>query len=252
MGAKKLYQVREFADMAGVTVRTLQYYDRIGVLEPSVKTDAQHRLYARHDLLKLQQILTLKQLGFTLREIKQMIQHPDYDLRTALKAQKQAIDAQIEQLQQVSSAMDHAMDVLNTTDNWDWDTVQFIIQGVTDRQYLAWVKSFFTDEQLKTLAKQSQQFSPTEIADAQKEWVSIAQRINQHRDLPPDHPTLQEIAEEAHELIQQFTQDNEGIKASLTRMYNRPDKIPLAYKVFDDELMPFYRQVMNTFYKNKD
>jgi DNA-binding transcriptional MerR regulator len=45
MNARKRYQVREFADMAGVTVRTFQYYDRIGVLEPSNKTDTQHRLY---------------------------------------------------------------------------------------------------------------------------------------------------------------------------------------------------------------
>jgi len=252
MTAKKLYQVREFADMAGVTVRTLQYYDRIGVLEPSDKTDAQHRLYARHDLLKLQQIITLKQLGFTLKEIKNMIHRPDYDLRSALDAQKQAIDAQIEQLQHVSSAMENALQVLDTTDNWDWDSVQFIIQGVTDKRYLNWVRKYFSDEQLEMLAHQSQDIPIEEIQGAFKKWQSIADGLRQNRHLSADHPTLQLLAQESHDLIQAFTQGNQDIHSAVERMYNQPDEIPPAYRVFDDELLPFYRQVMDVFYQNND
>ena len=251
MKPRKLYQVREFADMAGVTVRTLQYYDRIGVLEPSDKTDAQHRLYARHDLLKLQQIMTLKQLGFTLKEIKQMIHHPDYDLRSALDAQKQAIDAQIEQLQQVSSAMEHALGVLDTTDNWDWDSVQFIIQGVTDKRYLHWVRQYFNDEQLEMLAHQSQDIPLEDIQGAFKKWQSIADRLRQNRYHPANHPILQSLAQEAHDLIQAFTQGNHDIDSAVERMYQQPDEIPPAYRVFDDDLLPIYRQVMDVFYQNK-
>ena len=251
MRQRKLYQVREFANMAGVTVRTLQYYDRIGVLEPSDKTDAQHRLYARHDLLKLQQIMTLKQLGFTLKEIKHMIQHPDYDLRSALDAQKQAIDAQIEQLQQVSSAMENALQILDTTDNWDWDSVQFIIQGMTDKRYLDWVRKYFSDEQLATLAHQSQDIPLEEMQGAFKKWQSIAERLRQNRHQPADDPILQTLAQEAHDLIQSFTQGNPDIHSAVERMYEQPQDIPPAYKVFDEDLLPFYRQVMDVFYQNR-
>lgn len=252
MNAKQLYQVREFANMAGVTVRTLQYYDRIGVLEPSDKTDANHRLYARNDLLKLQQILTLKQLGFTLKEIKQMIHHPEYDLRGALESQKQALDAQIQQLQEVSTAMEHAMDVLDTTESWDWDTVQFIIQGTVDRQYLNWVRQYFSDEQIKHFAHRSKHISPEELQHSHRQWQSIANRIRDNQHLPPHHPMLQAIAEEADDLVQQFTQGDEHIRQSLIKMYSEPENIPSAYKVFDDDVMPFYRQVMEIYYQNKD
>ena len=252
MRAKKHYQVREFADMAGVTVRTLQYYDRIGVLEPSEKTDAQHRLYERKDLLKLQQIMTLKQLGFTLKEIKQMIQHPEYDLRGALSAQKQAIDAQIMQLQNVSSAMNRALDILDTTDSWDWDTVQFIIQGVTDKRYLEWVRKHFNDEQLTQLARQSNDLPLEEIQGAYAKWQAIADQLRENQHLLADDPILQALAQQAHELIQSFTRGNQEIDDILTNMYSQPDEIPPAYRIFDDELWSFYRQVMEVYYGNQE
>ena len=248
----KQYHVREFADMAGVTVRTLQYYDRIGVLEPSDKTSKKHRLYERKDLLKLQQVLTLKQLGFTLQEIKDMIHHPEYDLQSALSAQKQAVDEQIKQLQQVSSAMEEALRLLDTHEEWDWDNIQIIIQGMTDKRYLEWIRKHYSDEQLITLAQQSQDVPLTQIRDAYTKWQTIADtlRLNQH--LSPEHPTLQNLAQEADDLIQAFTQGNPEIKDALAKMYEQPDDIPPAYKVFDDDLIPFYRQVMDMYYQSKD
>jgi MerR family transcriptional regulator, thiopeptide resistance regulator len=250
MTARKLYQVREFADMAGVSVRTLQYYDRIGILAPSDKTDSQHRLYARRDLLKLQQIMTLKQLGFTLKEIKQMIQHPDYDLRSALEAQKQAVDVQIEQLKGVSSAMENALQILDETDNWDWDTVQFIIQGMKDKRYLDWIRRYYSEEQLATLAQQSQDIPLEDIQRAFKKWQSIAEGIRQNRHLSPDHSILQAFAQQSHDLIHAFTQGDVDIHNAVDRMYSQPDDIPPAYKVFEDDLLPLYRQVMDVFYQN--
>ena len=93
--SSEVYRVAEFARLAGVTVRTLQYYDRIGLLKPSQSTEGGHRLYERRDLLRLQQILTLKWMGFKLDQIKELIESPQYDLRTALRMQKAAIDNQV-------------------------------------------------------------------------------------------------------------------------------------------------------------
>lgn len=67
MDNPRYYMVREFAKLAGVTVRTLHFYDREGLLKPSQYTGKNHRLYQQKDLLRLQQILTLKYLGFRCR-----------------------------------------------------------------------------------------------------------------------------------------------------------------------------------------
>ena len=70
---ESMYQANEFASVAGVTVRTLHHYDRIGLLKPSGYTSAGFRLYRKEDLVRLQQIVTLKFIGFSLRQIKELL-----------------------------------------------------------------------------------------------------------------------------------------------------------------------------------
>ena len=67
---ESLFQAREFAELTGVTVRTLHHYDRLGLLKPSGRTAAGYRLYGERDFARLQQIITLKFIGFPLNQIK--------------------------------------------------------------------------------------------------------------------------------------------------------------------------------------
>ncbi|MCK7478369.1 MAG: MerR family transcriptional regulator [Candidatus Moduliflexus flocculans] len=71
---KNRYLVREFAKLTRVTVRTLHYYDQIGLLEPSFERPNGYRVYTDADLLKLQQIVTLKFMGFSLDEIRRLLE----------------------------------------------------------------------------------------------------------------------------------------------------------------------------------
>ena len=89
------YRVKEFADLAGVTVRTLQYYDRKGLLKPSGYRNGNHRIYQIDDLLRLQQILTFKYLGYGLDDIRRLLESPDYDVIDSLRQQEQAIEGRI-------------------------------------------------------------------------------------------------------------------------------------------------------------
>ena len=69
----KHYRIGDFANKAGVTVRTIRYYDRIGLLRPTSRSDANQRLYSELDFARLQQILTLKLIGLSLEEIKGLL-----------------------------------------------------------------------------------------------------------------------------------------------------------------------------------
>ncbi|MCZ7543136.1 MAG: MerR family transcriptional regulator [Anaerolineae bacterium] len=95
----RTYRIAAFAKLAGVTVRTLHHYDRMGLLTPSSSTEAGYRLYTQRDLLRLQQILTLKWMGFALKQIKALLDDPAYDLRASLAIQKAAVEAEIARLQ---------------------------------------------------------------------------------------------------------------------------------------------------------
>lgn len=92
--------VGEIANKMGVTVRTLQYYHREGLLSPSAKSEGGRRLYTHKDLLQLHQILSLKHLGFSLDQIKNHLNHLDTPAQVAeaLSQQAAAMEGELERL----------------------------------------------------------------------------------------------------------------------------------------------------------
>ena len=91
--------VHEVSQLAGISIRTLQYYDNIGLLRPSAHSDSGYRLYSDNDLEKLQQILLFRELEFPLKEIKEIINRPDFDRSKALEQQIQLLTLKKEHLE---------------------------------------------------------------------------------------------------------------------------------------------------------
>ena len=86
-----MWTVNEVSKRTGVSIRTLQYYDKIGLLHPAQYTQAGYRLYDEKGLERLQQILLFRELAFSLKEIEAILQSPDFD-------REKALDQQIEML----------------------------------------------------------------------------------------------------------------------------------------------------------
>ena len=84
-------KISEVVKLSGVTVRTLHYYDEIGLLKPSKTTEAGYRMYSIEDLEKLQQILFFRELDFPLNEIKEIMVNPKYDKIEALNKHKELL-----------------------------------------------------------------------------------------------------------------------------------------------------------------
>src|SRR6266568_6919327 len=91
MGSSRWYQVQEFAELAGVTVKALHHYDRLGLLTPR-RTEAGYRAYAERDLERLERIVALKFLGFSLRQIKAVLERTALELPDALRVQRKSIE----------------------------------------------------------------------------------------------------------------------------------------------------------------
>ena len=116
------YSSGQFARMAGVTVRTIRYYDRQNILKPSYVNRSGARFYTDSDLAGLQQILLLKYLGFSLDEIREMtIGDIDYHfLKNSLNLQKKLVQDRIEQMQLVESAIEDTVRTIEEEQQIDW------------------------------------------------------------------------------------------------------------------------------------
>lgn len=109
---KQLWKVGDLAKLTGITVRTLRYYDQFGLFSPSSQTESGHRLYNESDLSRVQQILSLKDLGLSLEEIKSVLAGDQYSPLEIVTLQMSRIKEQIklqhkllEQLEHVSKLM---------------------------------------------------------------------------------------------------------------------------------------------------
>ena len=100
-------QIKEFAELTGVSVRTLHYYDEIGLLKPS-EVDAQngYRFYDENAFERMQEILFYRELDFSLKTIAEILSSPDYDKQQALSRQRKLLLAKKERLEQLIDALD--------------------------------------------------------------------------------------------------------------------------------------------------
>ena len=123
------YSSGEFARMAQVSVRTIRFYDKQNILKPSYVTPAGARFYTDSDFVKLQQILLLKYLGFSLDEIQTMtIDNTDYHfLLSSLSTQKKLIADKLEQMQLVEDAIDNTISALENNQEIDWRQMLHLI-----------------------------------------------------------------------------------------------------------------------------
>lgn len=118
------YKTGEFAKRANVSIRTIRYYDNEGLLKPSLINESGYRLYTDFDFIKLQKILSLKYLGFSLEDIFVMTANDSYiSLQESLKLQMKLINQKITQLQDVQSSLLETFQLLNQEKDIDWSEI---------------------------------------------------------------------------------------------------------------------------------
>lgn len=134
-----IYTTGEFARKAGVSVRTVRYYDKQGILKPSHVSESGYRLYTDGDFARLQKILTLKYLGFSLEEIQEIsMNDSDQDfVRRSLELQLDLVRKKIESLHTVEASLNEASRMIGRTREVDWRTILHLIHLVSMEKSLA-------------------------------------------------------------------------------------------------------------------
>ncbi len=104
------HRIKVVADMASVSVRTLHHYDHIGLLRPASVSASGYRLYAEGDLVRLQQILFLRELGFSLEGIREIIDAPGFDRKEALRAHRRLLLEKRKRLDRLIESVDRTIE----------------------------------------------------------------------------------------------------------------------------------------------
>ncbi|HZU69866.1 MAG TPA: MerR family transcriptional regulator [Ktedonobacteraceae bacterium] len=237
------YTSGEFAQKASVSVRTLRFYDKVGLLTPSQYTEAGYRLYTDADFFRLQQILALKFLGFSLEEIKCCLQVGPTALQASLALQKAMMQEKREQLNAIIAAIDETEKLLRTHKD-DWEPIIHVIQVMQMTQSNEWRNKYFTDEQLQKMQELSEKsYTPEQrqkLAEWGKNWSEEDQRVASQKwsttlaelqrllatGADPASPEAQDFIGRWLALIGEFTHGDPGITEGLKKYYGTLKEMP--------------------------
>lgn len=222
------WKVGELAARTGLTVRTLHHYDAIGLLSPTGRTESMHgsghRLYTAADVARLQQILSLKMLGFSLEQIGEYILRSDYNPQQVVRLHLERIREQAAEMARLADKLNTISIALNRAEVVSSDEFLTTIQEMT------MIEKYYTPEQLEQLQKRREEAGPETaklIADGPQMWTDLMAAVQAEMDAgtDPADPRAQALAHRWFGLVNAFTGGDPGIFKSLKRMYQNEEKV---------------------------
>jgi DNA-binding transcriptional MerR regulator len=174
MARKRSYQVKEVAQIAGVSVRALHHYDEIGLLVPRGRTDSGYRLYDDDDLLRLQQILIGRELGLPLEEIRRSLDDPRFDRKQALLSQREQLQQKAKQTDAMLRAVDAALALLDAPPEGDTMDPKQMFNGFDPAKYEEETKRRWGDtDAYKESMKRTKRYTKEDWQRCSEEQVGV-------------------------------------------------------------------------------
>ncbi|MGA3188463.1 MAG: MerR family transcriptional regulator [Bryobacteraceae bacterium] len=218
-----MLQAQQFADLAGVTVRTLHHYDRLGLLRPR-RTESGYRVYRESDLERLEQIVALKFVGLPLKRIKTLLDRDNLDLAEALPRQRLVLEAKRKLIDRAIQAIEDAERTLATGQRPDAAILRKIIEVIEMQDNAKWSEQYYSQETLAKLKKR--EWTPEMQAQTTKKWTDLFRDVEAALDEDPAGPKAQALAARWGALIVDFTAGDPEITKGLNAVWKDPSNLP--------------------------
>lgn len=231
--------VGELAKEANVSVRTLQYYDKIDILKPSSFSEGGRRLYNSKDMALLHQIITLKSLGFSLKDIQDRIMPVNMpsDATKILNTQVEIIGEKISKLQKLSESTKMLSKEIEKTNNIDWSKYAKMMNLVNENNEFYWVVKHLDEDTINTLVEGYENNKTDTSINWWKAGCEKAVEL-ESIGLAPESIEGQELAKEWWGNIMKFTSGDGAVFGKLMDFRedvdNWPEDFKMLFKKADD------------------
>jgi MerR family transcriptional regulator, thiopeptide resistance regulator len=215
----RLWKVGELAKQTGLTVRALHHYDEIGLLTPSRRSASGYRLYDGDDISRLLQILSLRQLGFSLDEIRDSLAKPDLSLPRVLELHIARLRDGIELQRKLCSRLEAVAERLRSSEVVSVEEFLETMEAMMDAETM--FEKYYTQEQLQQLEERKKMLGEERIRQVEQEWPQLIAQVREEmaKGTDPASETMQRLSKRWMELVQEFTGGDPGITQSLKNLY---------------------------------
>jgi MerR family transcriptional regulator, thiopeptide resistance regulator len=212
VSATRGYRVQEFAGLAGVTVRTLHHYDRLGLLKPR-RSESGYRLYRERDLERLEQIVALKFLGIPLKQVRTLLDRDSLDLAAALRVQRRILEEKRRLLDSAIDAIRRAQERPGTAQ------LKKIIEVLEMQNDSNWAMQYHTGEAKAKIEARRPTWTPELQAECSRQWTELIAEVKAALGEDLASPKVQALAARWVKLVEGFTGGDPEIAAGVGRAW---------------------------------
>lgn len=219
---EKPLTVHEVVNLTGITARTLHYYDEIGLLKPSIVTEAKYRLYTDTDLCRLQEVLFFREVGFALKEIKNLLNSPHYNRTEALEKHLCILEAQRERIDGLISLVKAEISGGKTISFSEFSNSKVMeLQSQFQKEVLEkWGDTESFKEYEAIFSSKAQEVQNEQMTVFFSMAQNIFEKLAIYENKSPDCPEIQNVVREWQLYItEHFYQCDKQILSSLGKMY---------------------------------
>jgi DNA-binding transcriptional MerR regulator len=197
------YTVKQVAKLSGVSVRALHHYDEVGLLKPAQVGQNGYRYYGKEELLRLQQILFHRELGFALEEIKQVLDAPGFDRLAALKAHRARLAADARRYRRLVKTIDQTLAALEGATKMDDKAMYKGFPAAKQAEYEDWLVDRYGGDMRKQIDDSKARMKGWTQSDfdaglAEIEAVEAGVAKAMAEGLPPDSDTVMALMRRHH------------------------------------------------------
>ena len=245
------YTIKKLADIAGVSVRTLHYYDEIGLLKPQYRHRNSYRYYGEEEVLLLQQIMFFRELGFNLNEIKNFISSPDFDMTEALKQHKNLLVRKEERLRQLINTVERTIGKMGRQTEMN---IQGFYQGFSDEkieEYREEVRRRWGSKVLEESEKKVIDLGKERFIALQAEGGKIFKAIMEGMSEGYDSKHVQDLIAEWREWLENFHHYTDEEVVELGKMYSQHPDFVKFFQQYGEDLPIFLTRAIEHYYMHR-
>jgi DNA-binding transcriptional MerR regulator len=212
-------RVGELARRTGLTVRTLHHYDAIGLLRPSLHTEAGYRLYTAGDVARLQQVLSLRQLGFSLEQVRDCLDSSGFSPLEVIELHIGRLREHINQQRRLCERLETLAVRLRAAGEVSADEFLGTIEEITMLDAIA--EKYFTPEQMQLIKERREEVGREHLERMQETWAEVIAlvRTEMEKGTDPADAQVQALARRWQDLVKQSTGGDPAIEQNLKRLW---------------------------------
>ncbi|WP_249869565.1 MerR family transcriptional regulator [Oceanobacillus saliphilus] len=187
-----MYTIGKLSKNTGVTVRTLDYYDEIGLIKPSSKTSGGHRLYSEDDVMRLERVLALKYMGFSLEQIKDILENSTSNWLESIQQQLELVKREQERLKMLEQALLGVSYSIEFEGEINWPIIFSMIKLYQQDpgDVLEKYKEYLNEDEMKKIVDMSVENMSEEDIQA---WLRVVGDIRNNLHLDPNSEKAEQL-----------------------------------------------------------